>query len=68
MCECGEPACHDQISLPLDRYAAIRSDELVFCVAPGHEAPAAERVIERGDGYLLVKKPEEVKPVLEQFE
>lgn len=68
VCECGEADCHDQICLPLTRYKEIRSDELVFFVAPGHEAPKAERVIERGDEYFLVRKPEEARPVLDQFE
>lgn len=68
VCECGEPECHDQISLPLTRYSEIRTDALVFFVAPGHEVPKAEQVIERAEGYLLVRKPEEARPVLEQFE
>ena len=68
VCECGEPECHDQITLPLSRYSQIRTDDLVFFVAPGHEAPAAEAVIERNDSYLLVRKPEETRPVLDQFE
>lgn len=68
VCECGEPDCHDQISLSLSRYSEIREDRLVFFVAPGHEAPKAETVIERAADHLLVKKPEESRPVLEQFE
>jgi hypothetical protein len=68
VCECGEPDCHEQISLPLVRYKEIRTDDLVFFVMPGHEAPKAEKVIERHEDYLLVRKGEETRPVLEQFE
>jgi len=68
VCECGEPECHQQIPLPLDRYREIRTDPLLFFVAPGHEVPKAETVVERHDDYNLVKKPEEARPVLEQFE
>ena len=68
VCACGEQECHEQISLSLDRYAQIRSDELVFFVAPGHEAPKAETVIERNEDHHVVKKEEGARPVLEQFE
>ena len=68
VCECGEPECHDQISLPLSRYAEIRQDRLVFFVAPGHEVPKTETVIERAADHFLVRKPEESLPILEQFE
>lgn len=68
VCECGEPDCHEQISIPLDRYQEIRGDDLVFFVMPGHEAPKAETVIERHEDYLLVRKGEETRPVLDQFE
>ena len=65
ICECGNPACEERIALPMDAYRSIRKDELHFFVKPGHEIPLAETVVERQHGYLVVRKPEEARPLVE---
>ena len=65
ICECGNPGCEERIALPMDAYRSIRQDELHFFVKPGHEIPLAETVVERQQGYLVVRKPEEARPLVE---
>jgi hypothetical protein len=64
VCECGNPECAQQLSVPLDDYERVRGDPTQFIVIPGHELPAIETVVSRGDGYLVVRKeggvPEEI--------
>ena len=57
-CECDDAACARAIGVPLGDYerAARRSD--LFLVAPGHEDPAVEEVVERHDAYIVVSKPD----------
>jgi hypothetical protein len=57
VCECPEAACGRHLRLSADRWSAIHRDACTFVVAPGHEAaPWIEEVVERGDGYWLVRK------------
>lgn len=65
ICECGSSGCEERIALPMDAYRSIRQDDLHFFVKPGHEIPAAEIVVERHDGYVVVKKPQEARPIVE---
>jgi hypothetical protein len=62
MCECAEGACIDPIHVGLDEYRAVRHHARRFLVAPGHNAPEMEQVIERHPQYWVVEKnadPEE---------
>jgi hypothetical protein len=56
ICECGDVACAEQIELEISEYEAIRSDPRLFVIIPGHEIPDVEDVVERNDGYELVRK------------
>jgi hypothetical protein len=40
----------------LDEYEAVRADGTHFLLAPGHEEPDVERVIDRGDDHVVVEK------------
>ena len=55
LCECAE-ACGGMISMTFDEWEAIHEHEYRFAVAPGHEAPAVERVVRRSDRYVVVEK------------
>ena len=66
ICECGSADCEERIALPTDAYRAIRESEMHFFVKPGHEIPRAEEVVERHAEYCVVRKPEEVRPLLEE--
>ena len=56
VCECGEQSCIDQIELVPGEYEAVRSDSALFAVKPGHEVEDVETVVERKDGYWVVRK------------
>jgi hypothetical protein len=56
ICECGDAACVDRISLTRDEYEAIRADSHLFAVARGHVAPDVEEAVEERAGYDVVRK------------
>jgi hypothetical protein len=56
ICECGDAACVERISLTRDAYEAIRADSELFAVATGHVAPDVEEVVDQRSGYDVVRK------------
>ena len=56
VCECGDGVCIEQIELPVAEYERIRADSTLFVIRPGHEIPDAEDVVERHDGFDVVRK------------
>ena len=56
VCECGEQSCIEQIELAPDEYEAVRGDSALFAVKPGHEEKDVDTVVERNDGYWVVRK------------
>jgi hypothetical protein len=56
ICECGDAACTDRISLTRDEYERVRADAHLFAVATGHVAPDVEEVVEQRPGYDVVCK------------
>jgi len=56
MCECAEGGCIDPISVSLDEYRAVRRHPRRFLVAPDHDAPELERIVERRADYWVVEK------------
>jgi hypothetical protein len=64
-CECGELGCSDLIELTSAEYEQVRSHPRRFLIAPGHELPDAEDVIERQPRYLVVEKREQAGQVAE---
>ncbi|HEY7198228.1 MAG TPA: hypothetical protein VH306_13670 [Gaiellaceae bacterium] len=58
ICECGDRDCIDPVPMTLGEYEKIRMEPHRFLVVPGHEIPDVERVVDRGDGYLVVEKHE----------
>ncbi|MDQ3850975.1 MAG: hypothetical protein M3296_10235 [Actinomycetota bacterium] len=63
-CECGNEICDEPLSIPRDLYDRVRSDPMLFIVRPGHAVPEAEEVIERGEGYEIVRKYDEVRDLV----
>ena len=55
VCECGEGTCLAMIQVALEEYRAVRANPRRFIVASGHEAPEAERVVERHDRWSVVE-------------
>jgi hypothetical protein len=66
VCECGSRDCDDIVRLALAAYEEIRDDSRLFFVVPGHEAPAAEDVVRRRDGYFVVRKHVDVAEITER--
>ena len=58
VCECGDPNCVERISMARADYEKLRSEPTHFAVYPGHTKGDIEDVIDRRDGYLVVRKHE----------
>lgn len=58
VCECGDASCTVRLVVPRAVYERTRADPARFLVAPGHEAPDVERVVERHEGFDIVQKLE----------
>jgi hypothetical protein len=56
MCECAEGGCIDPIPVSLDEYRRVRDRARRFIVAPEHNAPELEQVVERHPSYWVVEK------------
>jgi hypothetical protein len=56
ICECARGDCIERIRMTLARYAEIRSDPTLFFVLAGHEQPGVETVVERHDGWYVIRK------------
>jgi hypothetical protein len=56
VCECADPECAHRITADLDDYEDVRADATQFIVAPGHEDPAIERIVEGTSEYHVVEK------------
>jgi hypothetical protein len=65
ICECGDPACTERISLTLREYEQVRSEATHFAVRPGHVDATIEVVVSETDRYSVVEKrdPDSVRVV-----
>ncbi len=55
-CECADMDCVESIRLTLNEYEAVRRIPTHFLVAPGHDLPEIERVVEKNERYFVVEK------------
>ena len=55
VCECSQLGCSELLQLPAAAYGRLRDDHTTFLVLTGHEDLDHETVVERADGYLLVR-------------
>ena len=58
VCECGDSACTEEITLTKDDYARLRSEATLFAIIRGHEIPVIEELVERHETYDVVRKHE----------
>jgi hypothetical protein len=56
LCECGDEHCIDAVSLTAAEYERVRADPMHFVIAPGHELPEVERVVDRNERYHVIEK------------
>lgn len=57
VCECGNNACTDGITLTSEEYDAVRRHATRFAIVRGHEFEFGERVVAENDGFAVVEKP-----------
>jgi hypothetical protein len=57
VCECDDPACWKAVELQLGAYERAVEPVDHFLVAPGHQDPAVETVVEEHGGYVIDSKP-----------
>lgn len=55
-CECARLGCSRLIELKARDYERVRAHSRRFLVAPGHELPDVETVVESHAGYVVVQK------------
>jgi hypothetical protein len=56
LCECSKKHCLDTLEVEPAVYQRVRSNQLLFFLAPGHEDREVERVVEQTPQYLVVEK------------
>ena len=56
LCECAEGACIEQIAVTLDEYRQVRQHPRRFIIAPDHDVPDIEHVVQRYPHYWIVEK------------
>jgi len=56
LCECADTSCSATVRLTHAEYAAVRSTPDRYLVLEGHTAPGLEEVVERHEGWLVVRK------------
>ena len=67
ICECSSGTCVEAIALDFEEYEAIRSSPSLFLIAPGHETPQVETVVETNDRYSLVENIRKLELVTDSY-
>jgi len=66
-CKCNAfPTCDAKLTLPVEEYERIRSQDDRFAVAPGHESPELETVVERHETWFVVDKLPQFDPLVSE--
>ena len=69
VCECADPECAHRLTAQLEDYEQVRSEPTRFLLAPGHDEPALEHVVERTGTYHVVEKfGTVVKAIVQQLD
>ena len=58
VCECGRADCTERLTVGAAEYEAVRQEPTHFLIAPGHETPGVETVVDRKKGFWVVAKHE----------
>jgi hypothetical protein len=56
VCECGDASCTSQIRMNASEYEEIRRDPTLFVIHPGHETAGVEELVDKRNGYHVVRK------------
>ena len=63
-CECGRDGCTERLRLTIAEYEHVRADNDSFAIAPGHETPEMEAVVEENERFVVVDKLPEAEPLV----
>ena len=55
ICECGDRSCAGLLQLSVAEYEAVREHAARFAIAPNHENPEVERVVEQNGRFAVVE-------------
>ena len=55
ICECGNPECTQRVEVTVAEYERVRAHAGRFIVAPNHENPETESIIEQNDRFAIVE-------------
>ena len=55
-CECGDGSCSHAVPLTRAEYELVRAHPTRFAIAPNHENPESDRVVEEHERYTVVEK------------
>jgi hypothetical protein len=56
VCECCDDDCVTPLALTVQEYERVRAVGNNFVVAPGHDVPDVEEVVDASDRYVVVAK------------
>ncbi len=63
VCECGDGACVERISLTSAEYEDVRASPERFAVVPGHPSTDVEEVVAQNERFAVVEKHPEWQPI-----
>jgi len=66
VCECGDADCAATVRVNMERYEEVRRDPHLFLIEPGHEILDVEDVVQRTDGFLVVRKHDDVSDIVHE--
>ena len=67
-CECSNTDCTLRVELALVDYERVRSHGKRFLVAPGHDLPEIEEVVEQTEGWWVVEKEGDAGRLAEELD
>jgi len=67
-CECSNLDCVDTVPMTRGEYEQVRSSGRRFALRPGHELPEYEKIVETGDGYIVIEKQDDAGKIAEQLD
>jgi hypothetical protein len=65
-CECGRTSCVATIELHPSDYERVARERYHFVLAPGHEDPRIEQVVERHPDYIIGEKIGEARTQIDR--
>lgn len=65
VCECSRVDCTTALEMTLEEYREVRRNGHLFLIAPGHEDPKVERVIDANPRFAIVEKLGEAGTIAE---